>query len=53
LEVGKIAPHYSLTVLTGIFLITGAISAIMAIISSILNRQSRLLEEINQKLREK
>jgi len=53
LEVGKISPHYSLTVLTGIFLITGAISAIMAIISSILNRQSRLLEEINQKLREK
>ena len=53
LETGKIAPHYSLTVLTGIFLITGAISAIMAIISSILNRQSRLLEEINQKLREK
>jgi len=53
LETGKIAPHYSLTILTGVFLITGAISAIMAIISSILNRQSRLLEEINQQLREK
>jgi len=33
-ETGKIAPHYPLTVLTAIFLITGAISAIMTIISS-------------------
>ena len=52
-ETGKIAPHYPLTVLTAIFLITGVISAIMTIISLILNRQSILLEEINQKLREK
>ncbi len=49
---GHIQPHYPLTVLTGIFLITGAISAIMSIISSILSRQSVLLEEINEKLKE-
>jgi len=52
-ETGQIRPHYPTTILTGIFLITGVISAIMTIISSILNRQSILLEEINQKLREK
>jgi len=52
-ETGKIAPHYPLTVLTAIFLITGVVTAIMTIISLILNRQSILLEEINQKLREK
>jgi len=50
---GNISPHYSLTVLTGIFLITGAIAALMSIISSILNRQSILMEDINKKLREK
>jgi len=49
---GHISPHYPLTVLTGIFLITAAIAAIMSIISSILNRQSMLLEDINKKLRE-
>jgi len=49
---GNISPHYPLTVLTTLFLITGAIAAIMSIISSILNRQSILLEEINQKLKE-
>jgi len=50
---GNISPHYPLTVLTTLFLITAAIAAIMSIISSILNRQSILLEEINQKLKEK
>jgi len=50
---GNISPHYPLTVLTGIFLITGAIAALMSIISSILTRQSILLEDINKKLREK
>jgi len=49
---GNISPHYPLTVLTTLFLITAAIAAIMSIISSILNRQSILLEEINQKLKE-
>lgn len=50
---GNIRPHYPLTVLTALFLITAAIAALMSIISSILNRQSILLEEINQKLKEK
>jgi len=50
---GNISPHYPLTVLTALFLITAAIAALMSIISSILNRQSILLEEINQKLKEK
>ena len=48
---GHIQPHYPLTVLTGIFLITGALSAIMSIISSILSRQSILMEEIHEKLK--
>jgi len=52
-ETGQIRPYYPTTVLTAMLLICGAISAIMTIISSILNRQSILLEEINQKLREK
>jgi len=50
---GAIQPHYPLTVLTALFLITGAIAGLMSIISSILNRQSILIEEINKKLREK
>jgi len=50
---GGISPHYPLTVLTALFLITGSISALMSVISSILNRQSILIEEINKKLREK
>jgi len=50
---GNIAPHYPMTVLSALLLITAAISAIMTIISSILSRQSALIEEINQKLREK
>ena len=49
---GHISPHYPLTVLASIFLITGALAALMSIISSILNRQSILLEDINKKLRE-
>jgi len=50
---GGIAPHYPLTVLATLFLITGAIAALMSIISSVLKRQSMLLEDINKKLREK
>jgi len=50
---GVIAPHYPLTVLTAIFLITASIAALMSIISSILNRQSILIEEINKKLKER
>jgi len=50
---GGIQPHYPLTILTTLFLITGSISALMSVISSILNRQSILLEDINKKLREK
>ena len=49
---GAIQPHYPLTVLTALFLITGAFAALMSIISSILNRQSILIEDINKKLRE-
>jgi len=49
---GVISPHYPLTVLTALFLITGAIAALMSIISSILNRQSILIEEINKKLKD-
>jgi glycosyltransferase involved in cell wall biosynthesis len=50
---GQISPYYPTTMLTAIFLITAAISALMTIISSIMNRQSTLLEEINQILKEK
>jgi len=50
---GGISPHYPLTVLTALFLITGAISTLMSIISSILNRQSILIEDINKKLKER
>jgi len=50
---GGIAPHYPLTVLAALFLITGSISALMTIFSSILNRQSVLMEDIDKKLREK
>jgi len=50
---GGISPHYPLTVLTALFLITGAIATLMSIISSILNRQSILIEEINKKLKER
>jgi len=49
---GNISPYYPTTMLTAIFLITAAISALMTIISSIMNRQSILLEKINQKLNE-
>jgi len=49
---GKISPYYPTTMLAAIFLITAAISALMTIISSIMNRQSILLEKINQILKE-
>jgi len=52
-QTGTISPHYPMTVLAALLLITAAISAIMTIISSILSRQSALIEEINQKLKEK
>jgi len=48
---GNISPYYPTTMLTVLFLITAAISALMTIISTIMNRQSILLEEINQKLK--
>jgi len=47
---GNIKPYYPTTVLAAIFLITAAICTLMTIISLIMNRQSILLEEINQKL---
>lgn len=47
---GNISPYYPTTVLAAIFLITAAICTLMTIISLIMNRQSILLEEINQKL---
>ena len=47
---GNINPYYPTTVLAAIFLITAAICTLMTIISLIMNRQSILLEEINQKL---
>jgi len=48
---GTVSPYYPSTMLAVLFLISGAISSLMAIISSILNRQSRLLEEIMYKLK--
>jgi len=50
---GNIAPHYPLTILTTLFLITGALAALMSIISSILSRQSILIEEINKRMKER
>jgi len=47
---GGINPHYPMTVLAAIFLITASISALMTIFASIMKRHSTLLEEINQKL---
>jgi len=48
---GTVAPYYPSTMLAILFLVTGSISALMTIISSILRRQSMLLEEINYQLR--
>jgi len=48
---GTVAPYYPSTMLAILFLVTGSIAALMAVISSILKRQSVLLEEINYQLR--
>jgi len=48
---GSVSPYYPTTMLAILFLIIGSISTLMAIISSILNRQSILLEEIMYNLR--
>jgi len=49
---GSVAPYYPSTMLSMLFLIVGSVSTLMAIISSILGRQSILLEEIlyNQRM---
>ena len=49
---GSVTPYYPSTMLAVLFLIVGAVSALMTIISSILGRQSILLEEIlyNQRM---
>tara|TARA_B100000929_G_scaffold97620_1_gene76662 strand:- start:11636 stop:12592 length:957 start_codon:yes stop_codon:yes gene_type:complete len=48
---GSVAPYYPSTMLAMLFLIVGAVSTLMAVISSILGRQSILLEEILYNLR--
>ncbi len=50
---GQIQPHYPTMILASLFLITASISSLMIIISSILNRQSVLQEEILYRLRKK
>jgi len=49
---GQISPYYPTTMLAAIFLVTAAISTLMTIVSSIMNRQSILLEQIIQILKE-
>lgn len=48
---GHVSPFYPTTILAMLLIITGSVSALMAIISSILNRPSILMEEILSKLR--
>ena len=48
---GTVSPYYPSTMLAILFLVTGSIAALMALVSSILKRQSILLEEIIYKLR--
>jgi len=43
---GTVEPHHPTAMLAILFLVVGAVSSLMAIISSILGRQSILLEEI-------
>jgi len=50
---GNIKPFYVVTVLATLFIIAASISSLMTVISSIMNRQSILLEEILRKLKEK
>jgi len=49
---GNIKPYYVITVLATLFIIAGSLSALMTVISSIMNRQSILLEEILSKLKD-
>lgn len=48
---GHVSPYYPTTMLAVLFIISGTISSLMAIMSSILNRQSKLLEEIMYRLK--
>ena len=48
---GSVTPYYPSTMLAMLFLIVGSVSTLMAVISSILGRQSILLEEILYNLR--
>ena len=50
---GMIRPYYAVLILAGFFTTIGLVSTLMAILSSILNRQSVLLEEILYYLRSK
>ena len=52
-DTGSVSPYYPSTMLAMLFLIVGAVSTLMAVISSILGRQSILLEEILYNLRMK
>ena len=47
---GEVRPYYPTTALSILFLIAGSISGLLTVISTILNRQSVLLEEIFYKL---
>lgn len=48
---GQIRPYYPTTIMTALFLITAMISALITILSSILDRHSRMQEEILRRLR--
>ena len=50
-DTGSVSPYYPSTMLAMLFLIVGAVSTLMAVVSSILGRQSILLEEILYNLR--
>ena len=50
---GSVAPYYPSTMLAILFLIVGSVSTLMTVISSILGRQSIMLEEILYNLRMK
>lgn len=50
---GQVAPYYPTTMLAILFLIIGSISALLTIVTTILNRQSILLEDIVKKLSQK
>ena len=50
-ETGSVAPYYPSTMLAVLFLVVGSVSTLLVVISSILGRQSILLEEILYNLR--